>query len=93
MICSIIKSALNNVKPYEMEEEKRLHTICYDFIKKYTSALKDMFHGLRRYKKEMCFKEDIQRVFSEFLAGSNYQEAYPDYVISKIIAHGVDFHK
>jgi len=52
-----------------------------------------MFHGLRRYKKEMCFKEDIQRVFSEFLAGSNYQEAYPDYVISKIIAHGVDFHK
>ena len=105
MICSIIKSALNNVKPYEMEEEKDLHTICYNvsflflpnnssqFIKKYTTALKDMFHGLRRYKKEMCFQEDIRRVFSEFLAGSNYQEAYPDYVISKIIAHGVDFHK
>ena len=52
-----------------------------------------MFHGLRRYKKEMCFQEDIRRVFSEFLAGSNYQEAYPDYVISKIISHGVDFHK
>jgi len=30
MICSIIKSALNNVKPYEMVEEKELHTICYN---------------------------------------------------------------
>jgi len=41
----------------------------------------------------MCYEGAIRRVFSEFLAGSNYKEDYPDYVISKIISNGVEFHK